>query len=41
MKLIILEDTLEKTIDFSYLNQGSRLVAISFHSLEDKVVKNL
>lgn len=32
-----IRDTLEKTIDF--LKKGSRLVAISFHSLEDKVVK--
>ena len=38
-ELSILKTTLEKTT--SYLKSGGRIVVISYHSLEDRIVKNL
>lgn len=37
-ELEVLEKTLQKVID--YLNKDARLCVISFHSLEDRIVKN-
>ncbi len=37
-ELVILEDTIKKMADL--LNPGGRLCIITFHSLEDRIVKN-
>lgn len=37
-ELEILEDTMKKAVDF--LNPGGRICVITFHSLEDRIIKN-
>ena len=38
-ELEVLEDSLDQMIDF--LNDGGRICVITFHSLEDRIVKNI